>query len=216
MEAASIRPRLRQRATLVNSRSRETRTALIRAAMSLWGQDDFDAAFSASTAADIARAAGVSKGTFYFHFPSKEAILLELSSGTVQAMIDQVEAGAADGVPVHTLGEQMMSSMARRVARTPKAAALRACAVGFAARTDGTMAGPRLNLAFEALVRYGTDRREIGTRVDAEEAAAMMAAVAMEAIVRWARDDRPQAWLAEALRRRVGVVLRGIGPADHS
>src|SRR5215469_17710803 len=82
----------RQRAALVNSRSRETRRALIRAALRLWGEDDFDAAYEASTAADIARAAGVSKGTFYFHFASKEDILLEMSSATAQAMIDQIEA----------------------------------------------------------------------------------------------------------------------------
>src|SRR5579859_1987152 len=68
----------RQRAALVNSRSRETRQALIRAALRLWGEGDFDAAYEASTVADIARAAGVSKGTFYFHFASKEDILLEM------------------------------------------------------------------------------------------------------------------------------------------
>jgi AcrR family transcriptional regulator len=127
----------RQRATLVNTRSRETRLALIRAAVGLWSEGDFADAYEASTAAEIASAAGVSKGTFYFHFANKEAILLEMSAGTIEVMIDQVDAGSERGESLATLSEQMMALMARRVSRAPKAAALRAGAVGFTGRTDG-------------------------------------------------------------------------------
>jgi AcrR family transcriptional regulator len=93
----------RQRAALLNARSRETRRALVRAALRLWGQGDFDVAYEASTVADIARAAGVSRGTFYFHFAGKEDILLEMSSATVQAMIDQIQAGMRRGIALHPL-----------------------------------------------------------------------------------------------------------------
>ena len=124
------------------ARSRETRRALIRAALQLWSQGDFEEAYEASTAADIARAAGVSKGTFYFHFASKEDILLEMTSATVQAMIDQAEAGMRRGVPLHSLTERVMASMAQRVVRAPKAAALRAGTLGFRARAgEVTLAG---------------------------------------------------------------------------
>jgi AcrR family transcriptional regulator len=67
---------------------------------------------------------GVSKGSFYFHFASKEQILLEMGSATAQAMVDQVEAGLRDDVPVRALIEEVMTSMAQRVVRAPKAAAL--------------------------------------------------------------------------------------------
>jgi len=201
----------RQRATLVNARSRETRRALIRAALRLWSDGDFDEAYEASTAADIARAAGVSKGTFWFHFASKEAVLLEMSSATVQAMIDQVEAGMRRGDPLPSLSEQVMTSMAQRVARAPKAAALRAGALGFTARAgEVALTGPRLAVAFESLVRYGTERGELSATVDVEEAAAMLTAVTMEAIIRWGAGDRSAPWLRQTLRDRVDVVLRGI------
>jgi AcrR family transcriptional regulator len=201
----------RQRAALVNARSRETRQALIRAAVRLWSQGDFDAAYEASTAADIARAAGVSKGTFYFHFASKEDILLAMTSATVQAMIDQIEAGMRRGVPLHSLTEQVMASMAGRVVRAPKAAAVRAGALGFRARAgEVTLAGTRLGTAFESLVRYGKERGELSAKVDEEEAAAMLSAVTAEAIIRWGAGNRSASWLRQTLRDRVEVVLSGV------
>lgn len=220
VEPGRARTPNRQRAALVNTRSRETRLALTRAALRLWSEgDDFDAAYEASTAADIARAAGVSKGTLYFHFANKEAILVEMSSATIRAMIDQVEAGTVQGIPLRSLGEQVMASMARRVARGPKAAALRAGTLGFAftGRADeGTLATPRLSVAFESLLRYGKERGELGAQLDVDEGAAMLTAVTMEAIMRWGAGDRSASWLGQTLQDRVAVVLRGMSaPADN-
>ncbi|WP_035929191.1 TetR/AcrR family transcriptional regulator [Pseudofrankia saprophytica] len=215
MEPGRTRTPPRQRATLVNTRSRETRLALTRAALRLWSEGDFDEAYEASTVTDIANAAGVTRGTFYFHFANKEAILLEMSSATIQAMIDQVEAGTVQDVPLRPLSEQVMTSMARRVVRTPKAAALRAGTLGFAGRADGpTPASPRLSVAFESLLNYGKDRGELNAKLDVEEGAAMLTAVTMEAIIRWGAGDRSASWLAETLRDRAAVVLRGIGHPD--
>jgi AcrR family transcriptional regulator len=201
----------RQRAALVNERSRETRQALVRAALQLWSQGEFDEAYEASTASDIARAAGVSRGTFYFHFASKEDILLAMTSGTAQAMIDQIEAGMSEGVPLHALTEQVMASMARRVVRAPRAAALRAGTLGSRARAgEVTLTGSRLGTAFASLVRYGKERGELNAQVDDEETAAMLAAVTMEAVIRWGTGDRPESWLQQTLRDRAEVILSGV------
>lgn len=203
----------RQRATLVNARSRETRASLTRAALRLWSEGDFDEAFEATTTADIARAAGVSKGTFYFHFSNKEAILLEMSSATIQAMIDQVEDGTRRGVPLGTLSDQVLTSTAKRVVRGPRAAAFRAAGLGFSARSEeGAMAGPRLNVAFEALLRHGLKQNEVSEQADLSEGAAMLTAVTMEAIIRWGAGDRSASWLGPALCERAAVILRGMSP----
>jgi AcrR family transcriptional regulator len=213
VEPGRTRTPPRQRATLVNTRSRETRRALTRAALRLWSEGgDFDAAYEASTAADIARAAGVSKGSFYFHFANKEAILLEMSSATIQAMIDQIESESARAVPLRSLSEQVMTAMARRVARAPKTVALRAGALGFPTKADvGSPGNPRLSTAFESLLRHGAERGELDARTDVEEGAAMLTAVTMEAITRWGAGDRSASWLAQTLNERAAVILRGIG-----
>ncbi|WP_216892469.1 TetR/AcrR family transcriptional regulator [Nocardia alni] len=217
MEPARTRPAPRQRATLVNARSRETRRALIRAAVQLWSEGDFDEAYEVSTAADIARAAGVSKGTFYFHFAGKEDVLLEMSAATAEAMMDQVATGIRRGVPLHSLIEQTTASMARRIVRAPRAAALRAGALGFRARAgEVTLSRPRVSSAFEALVRYGQESGELSTAVDVEEGAAMLSAVTVDAIIRWGAGDRSAAWLRQTLRTRVDIVLLGMGRTDES
>jgi len=185
---------------------------LIVAALALWGQGDFDEAYETTTAADIARAAGVSKGTFYFHFASKEEILVEMSTATVQAMIDEVDAGVLQGTPLAPLTRQVMTSMARRVARAPKTAALRAAALGLRSQLPPTTATrPRLGVAFEALVRHGKTQGELGAEIEVEEAAAILAAVTMEAINRWAAGDLSAAWLRRSLCGRGEIVLRGLG-----
>ena len=125
--------------------------------------------------------------------------------------IDQIEAGMRRGVPLHPLAEQVMTVMARRIARAPKAAALRAGSLGFSARAGTvTLTGPRLGTAFEALVRYGKERGELSAKIDEDEATAMLTAVTAEAIIRWGAGNRPAGWLRQALHDRVQVVLNGI------
>jgi AcrR family transcriptional regulator len=43
----------------------------MRAALGLWSQGNFDEAYEATTATDIARAAGVSRETFYSTSPAR-------------------------------------------------------------------------------------------------------------------------------------------------
>jgi hypothetical protein len=49
-------PEPRKRATLVNTRSRDTRQSLVSAALRLWSEGDFGEAYEATTPAGIARA----------------------------------------------------------------------------------------------------------------------------------------------------------------
>jgi AcrR family transcriptional regulator len=58
----------------VQQRSEETRHRLINAAGRLFAQTGYDA----TGVAEICAAAGVSKGAFYHHFPTKHAVFVEL------------------------------------------------------------------------------------------------------------------------------------------
>jgi AcrR family transcriptional regulator len=204
----------RQRATLENSRSRETRLALIRAASQLWAEGNFDEAFEATTTGDIAEAAGVSKGTFYFHFANKEAIVIEMGSTTIQAMIDYIRVASQRGVSLHSLAEQTMKLMARRIASGPRAAASRAAALGNMTAAAG--ASPRLDVTFQSLLHYGKNRHELGPHIDIEDAAAMMTVVTMDAIRRWGQGDQPAQWLIRTLQHRVAVILRGVNESESN
>ena len=134
----------RQLATLgLNAKSWRDSPGVGSRLLELWSEGDFDEAYETSTTADIARAAGVSKGTFYFHFASKQDLLLEMSSATVQAMIDEVDKGVRQGIPLQSLTPQVMSSMARRVARDRRLPLRRAAALAFGSQLGhATPGGP--------------------------------------------------------------------------
>jgi AcrR family transcriptional regulator len=55
-------------------RSKETRNHILEAATQLFSKTGYDA----TGVADICQTAGVSKGAFYHHFPTKQAVFMEL------------------------------------------------------------------------------------------------------------------------------------------
>ena len=66
----------------------QTRKRVFEAAVTVFRRDGV----SAASIEDVATLAGVSRGTFYFHFPTKEAVLLAYMSDTEE----QIEAALAD------------------------------------------------------------------------------------------------------------------------
>ena len=86
---SSPAPRVRSR-----ERQREdTRQRIYDAAMDIFRRDGFDVA----RVDDVAKAAGVSHGTFYFHFATKDEVLIQClraSEVRVAAIINAVPAGA--------------------------------------------------------------------------------------------------------------------------
>ena len=60
--------------SLMQQRSEETRNHILQASQRLFSTNGYDA----TGVAEICQAAGVSKGAFYHHFPSKQAVFLKL------------------------------------------------------------------------------------------------------------------------------------------
>ncbi len=175
----------------------------------MWDEQGFEESFEATTIADIARAAGVSKGTFYFHFANKQEILLEVAWGTTRKMIEEADAGIRRGIPMFELVEQLMKSMARRVSRTPKALAYQAVGEWSRLSPEAVIRPAGVGVGFEALIRYGQDAGVLPAEVDVFELAALLHAATLDALVRWASSGQSTAALRKNLCRRADVVLRG-------
>lgn len=77
------------------SRRKETRRKLFDAALAAFRSDGV----GACRIDDIAHAAGVSRAAFYFHFPSKEDVLIELLRRTEERIAGEIEALPA-GTPL--------------------------------------------------------------------------------------------------------------------
>lgn len=83
---------------MTQQRSGETRTRLLTAATTCFATKGYNAA----SVDDICMAAGVSKGAFYHHFPSKQAIFLALLQDWLQSL-DPVLEGMRQGTVPETL-----------------------------------------------------------------------------------------------------------------
>lgn len=79
----------------MQKRSEETRSRILTAALDLFAQEGYDA----TGVSEICQAAGLSKGAFYHHFPSKQAVFLELLNLWLDTLDEQMVAaqlGAQD------------------------------------------------------------------------------------------------------------------------
>ena len=109
-----------RRSGLVQERSRRTRRMLVDAALALWTERGFDDGIDETTVEEIAQAAGVTKGTFYFHFAHKEDILLEIGWGTAEAMLKDTTKYVADERPVEDAFDKLLTALARRISAGPR------------------------------------------------------------------------------------------------
>lgn len=77
----------------MQQRSVETHTQILESALLLFAQNGYDA----TGVAEICKAANVSKGAFYHHFPSKQSVFLALLQdwlGTIDTMLSASRQGA--------------------------------------------------------------------------------------------------------------------------
>ena len=71
----------------MQTRSEETRQRILATALERFGKDGYDA----TGVAEICAGAGVSKGAFYHHFPSKQAVFLALMDGWLANLDNQMQ-----------------------------------------------------------------------------------------------------------------------------
>ena len=79
----------------MQQRSEETRTKIIEAAIKLFSNNGYNKA----SVDDICAEAGVSKGAFYHHFPSKQAVFIALLEGWLKTIDAGLEATRQSTIP---------------------------------------------------------------------------------------------------------------------
>src|SRR2546421_13099427 len=85
-------------------RSAARREAILAAAL-----DEFSASgFAATRLDDVARRAGVAKGTIYLHFSDKEALFQELVRSALVPILTVLEAAPVAEIPIRVLVTQMI------------------------------------------------------------------------------------------------------------
>lgn len=181
-------------------RQTKTREALLTAARRLMGQGS-RAAF---TIDDLVRAAGVAKGSFYNHYPDKEAIADEVQRAVrelEEADVRAVNSGVSDPVARISRG---MASYARMALVDPENA--RVLTLG---RLDGDFMQSAVNAGLASDLRTALGEGRIVA--PSIEAAAMLI-VGQVAVMIARLADQPSPSIAYTIAQQcIGLTLVGIG-----
>lgn len=196
------------RSTAGELRSRQTRENIKRAALRLW----MDQGLDATTIEEICAAAGVGRTTFYIHFSSTEQLLAELAWSTTAGALKDLERIDDD----ESLRERLdifVSAAAKRVERLPKHLAIhiiKAAIAGPPETKQLSQGRPAFSAILAREFRTAQAHGELVQDADPDELGAMLEALMMDAILKWANGKIPKASLRAVIRKRLDVVLDGV------
>ena len=216
-ESKASAPKGPRRSSLAQERSRATRRKLVRVALALWTEAGFARGIEETTVEDIARAAGVTKGTFYFHFAHKEDILLELGWNAADRIYEATGQALAGGLTIDESLLRVLAMLARQIEQVPREAVARSLAEFHRASSSqvtnpGHTAFPS---SFAALFRHARDAGELPASVDPADLGNVMNALAMDSILLWTIDGARD--LRASFAARAELILAGAratGEAD--
>ncbi len=203
--AADEAPRV---AKLRQDRAHRTRRTLVDAASTLWTEQGYDQV----AVTDICERAGVSKGTFFYYFPTKEHLLVELVAGggreAVAAAVDEALARDATLAEVFRRVVAVLADGQRYASRELVGrAALEVLRASRRARPDP--AGPELRDVYARAFTAAMGRGELPSTFHPLELAAMTNWVLLQGTLFWAVGAVGTLSLEDVLWRRVQLVLHG-------
>jgi AcrR family transcriptional regulator len=201
-----------RRSSLVQERSRRTRQQLVNAAVKLWTERGFEHGVENTTVEEIARAAGVTKGTFYFHFAHKEDVLLEMSLTTSDAVSEIARRAADSGATIDEIVLQAFTEMARRTEGLPRAAIARTIREFYKYPTRARELSMTRRV-WPELLGDAQARGELPAGIDPADISDMMNALMITAVEGWVHSAHDA--LAPELAYRMRVLLAGVR-AEHA
>lgn len=195
----------------MQARSQETRTRILAAALDLFSQAGYDA----TSVADICAAATVSKGAFYHHFSTKQAVFLTLMDEWVAALSQEMlpiitasksvpaalreMAGMMDHVFVDAAGRlPVFIEFWRQAHHRPE--------IWQASVTPYTT----FRSYFAGLIRRGIAEGSFRQDVDPEAAAEVLVSMAVGLLLQGVLDPKGADW-SKTTRASINIFMDGIG-----
>lgn len=193
------------RAQLAQDRSRRTRAKILASSRALFVSKGFEE----TTVAEICRAAGVSKASFFYHFAHKERVLMELTELGAER-IRQATAHVVDKSPPAQAIYEVVGRWLTAVSLVPRRLAIKSIAVlvsefgEWREVNGGSMALERtVREIYEAAQRRG----ELATSVDVNDLTTSTIAIAYWSVARWLAEGKPIATQKATLQRRLEPLL---------
>ena len=191
-------------------RSSQTRAAIIDSATRCFAREGYDS----TGVAEICANAGVSKGAFYYHFESKEAVFLELIDSWLQALEYSLRevTSRADTVPEGLLdmagtvqkifenNRQFMGLFLELWTRASRNEKVRLATIAPYRRYQDI---------FTALIRRGIEEGSLDP-VDADAAGQMLLSLSSGLFLQASLDPGSADW-GKVLQESINILLNGLG-----
>ena len=194
---------------MAQARGLQTRTRILEAAQSEFARHGYDA----TGVAELCRVAGVTKGAFYHHFPSKQEVFLELLSSWLNALDEQARqvVGTDSPAPDVLLSMARMSSQVLVDAhgQLPMFLEFWAQAARDPSVWQATVAPyRRYRSLFAELVRRGVKDGSLRP-VEPEDAARTILALAVGMVLQGLLDPEGADW-GQAMEGSIRLILDGL------
>jgi AcrR family transcriptional regulator len=202
-----------RRSGLKQERSREARRKLARAANQLWAEKGFED----TSVSEICRVAGIPRANFYFYFPSREDLLLEMGLQGVES-VGEAMGAALDQETTDEALRRVVDAFVRIATATPKPLLARIILQLMTRAEDWTATrGDQRGfyMFLTDLVALAHERGELGDGIREVEVAQALGAVLREGLLVWAREQVGDRSLDEILYRRMRIVLNGASLPLH-
>jgi AcrR family transcriptional regulator len=181
-----------------------TRRDIYAAAMALFVARGFDAV----TIDDICAAADVARGTFFLHFPTKDAVLGEYGREVTAELADRLRTHRGSAAAALRLAFRMLVGRAVKHAEVVRLM-VRELMAHPAALADATAQGRDFGELIAGLVRDGQRTGEFRRAVDARLAAAVIVSSYFAIVNEWAR-EAVNFDLEAGVSQALDLVLRGL------
>ncbi|WP_082683109.1 TetR/AcrR family transcriptional regulator [Mycobacterium sp. GA-1285] len=198
-----------RRASFQRARSHETKRALVQAAMALWRTNGY----AKTTVADICRAAGVSRGLFYFYFPAKEDILFEVGLLSTRSAQKKVRALLRADYDVEAVIGEALRSLERSMTRNPRELIIQTILEGYRHEhrilagevVDETADADMFGELFTQAQRDG----KIGAHVDVEHLSRLAGMHVSEGVRHWAGGSFGDRSFADVVTDDIAALIAG-------
>lgn len=191
----------------MQQRSLQTRARLLDAALKCFARQGFNAASVESICAE----AGVSKGAFYHHFPSKQALFLVLLEGWLTTIEGSLDAAHSERVPDTLLEMTDLLPLILETAdeRLPMFLEFMLQAIREEQVWQATIEPyHRFQEYFAALIRRGIAEGSFAG-VDADAAARTLVSLAVGLLLQGVLDPQGADW-GETARQGMRIFLKGL------
>ena len=194
----------------VQVRSEETRNRILQSALRLFSETGYDA----TGVAGICGAAGVSKGAFYHHFDTKQAVFLQLLEDWLQQVDADLQTALGEA-PTVVDGLLGMAARTRGVFSTADGRLSILLEFWAQARKDPVVwertIAPfrRYRDAFAGIIAKGIEEGSLRP-IDADKAAQALMSLAVGIILQGVLDPNGARW-DRVIQDTIGMLVEGIG-----